>query len=85
MKWYGGWKLWWPYNARVIYFSFILLDETINTFLTKYIQLSYLPCIKYFGLPVSVSCPVDGNVIEEERLPLALVSKGNTSLLLSLK
>ena len=33
-------------------------------------QLSYLPCIKYVSLPVSVSCPVCTNVIDEECLPL---------------
>ena len=35
----------------------------INTFLKKSVQLSYLPCMKQFGLTVSVSCPVytDGN------------------------
>ena len=30
----------------------------INTFLTKQIELSCLPCIKYFDLPNSVSCSV---------------------------
>ena len=29
-----------------------------NTFLPKLIQLRYLPCVKPFGLPVSVGCPV---------------------------
>ena len=27
-----------------------------NTFLRKSIQLNYLPCVKFFGLPISVSC-----------------------------
>ena len=38
-------------------------------------QLSDLPCIKYFGLPISVSCPVYRNVNDEECLPLVSVSK----------
>ena len=29
-------------------------------------QLRYLPCIKYCGPPVSVSCPVYRNVSDEE-------------------
>ena len=33
----------------------------VNTFLTKYVQLCYLPCIKQFGLPVSVRRPVYTN------------------------
>ena len=32
-------------------------------------QLSYLPCTKHCGLPVSVSCPVDRNVNDDESLP----------------
>ena len=48
---------------------------------TKYFPLSYLPCIKCFGLPISVSCPVYGNVKDDESLPLVSVSKGCTSLL----
>ena len=52
-----------------------------NIFLPKSLQLSYLPCIKYIGLPVSVSCPVYRNVNDEESLPLVSVSKGCTSLL----
>ena len=35
---------------------FILI---FNAFLTKYMYLSYLPCIKKFGLPPSVSQPVN--------------------------
>ena len=38
----------------------------VNTFLTKRIQLSYLPWIKYFGLPVSVTWPVYRNVKDED-------------------
>ena len=45
------------------------------THLVRPDQLSYLPWIKYFGLPVSVSCPVYGNVDDEESLPLVSVSK----------
>ena len=41
----------------------------VNTFLTKQNQMSYLPCIKYSGLPISVSCPVHRNVNDEECLP----------------
>ena len=44
-------------------------------------QLSDLPCIKYFGLPVSVSCPICRNVNDEQCLPLVSVSQGCTSLL----
>ena len=44
-------------------------------------QLRYLPCIKYFGLPVSVTFPVNRNVNDEECLPLVSVSKGCASLL----
>ena len=33
----------------------------LNTFLMNQIQLRYLPPIKQFGLPVSVSCPVCTN------------------------
>ena len=40
----------------------------LNIFLTKSIQLSYLPCIKCFRLPVSVSCPVYRNVNDEQCL-----------------
>ena len=40
--------------------------HTINTFLTKYIQLSYLQWIKYFGLPISVTCPVYRLVKDED-------------------
>ena len=52
----------------------------INAFLAKYAYPIYLPCIKKFGLPSSVSCPVDRNVNDEECLPLASVSKGRGSL-----
>ena len=34
-----------------------------------------LPYIKYFGLPTSGTCPVYGNVNDEENLPLVSVSK----------
>ena len=47
----------------------------------KQIQLIYLPCNEYFGLPVSVTFPVNRNVNDEECLPLVSVSKGFTSLL----
>ena len=44
------------------------------------------PCIKYFGLPISASCPVYRNVNGQEYLLLASVSIGGcTSLFLSLK
>ena len=59
----------------------LCFTRDVNTFLTKYVQLSYLPSIKYFGLPVSVSCPVYSKVNGEESLPLVSVSKGCTSLL----
>ena len=38
----------------------------VNTVLTEYTQLSYPPCIKYFGLPVSVTWPVYSNFNDEE-------------------
>ena len=41
----------------------------------RHIQPTYLPCIQYFGLPISVSCPVYRNVNDEECLPLVSVSK----------
>ena len=44
----------------------LCFTRDVNTFLTKYLQLSYLPSIKYFGLPVSVSCPVYSKVDGEE-------------------
>ena len=53
----------------------------LNTFLMTLIQLVYLPGIMYFGLPVSVSCPVNRNVNDEECLPLVSASRGCTSLL----
>ena len=52
----------------------------VNTFLTKQIQLSYLPCIKVVGVPVSVSSPVERNVNDQECLPLVSVLKGCTTL-----
>ena len=52
-----------------------------NTFLTRPIQLSYRPCLQYFGLPVSVTFPVYRNVNDEKRLSLFSVSKGCASLL----
>ena len=33
----------------------VSFSHLFHTFPTKSVQLSYLPCIKYFGLPVSVS------------------------------
>ena len=53
--------------------------------MTRSIQLSYLPCIKYFGPPVSVSCPVYRNINDEECLPLVSVSKGMCILSLELR
>ena len=47
------------------------------TFLSKSVQLSHLPCIKYFGLPVYVSYPVDRNISDKEGLPVVSVSKGS--------
>ena len=44
--------------------SIIVLDLTL--ILTKYTPLSYFPFIKYFGLPISNSCPVYRNVNDEE-------------------
>ena len=32
----------------------------------NFCELSYLPCIKYCGLPVSVNCSVYRNVNDEE-------------------
>ena len=58
-----------------------LQNDSINTFLAKYIQQSHFSRIKYFDLPNSVSCPVNRNAIDEECLPLASVSKGCASLL----
>ena len=52
-----------------------------NTFLTKQIQLSHLPCLEYFGLSVSVTFPVYRNVNDEKCLSLLSVSKGCASLL----
>ena len=43
--------------------------------------LSYLLCINKCGLPPSSSCPVNGNVNDEQCLPLVSVSKGCTSVL----
>ena len=39
------------------------------------VGLSYLPRIKYFGLPVSFSFLAYGNVNKEECLPLVSVSR----------
>ena len=52
----------------------------VNTFLTKSLQLSYLPCTKYFALLISVSCPVYRNATTKS-LPLVSDSKGCASLL----
>ena len=52
----------------------------LNTLLSKQIHLSYLLCIMYLGLPLSVSCPVERNV-DEESLCLVSVSKGFAYLL----
>ena len=38
----------------------------MNSFLTKSVQLSYLPPVKYFDLSVSVTWPVYRNVNDEE-------------------
>ena len=48
-------------------------------------NLSYLPSINKFGLPPSVSCPVNRNVNEEECLLLGISLKGYTSLFWSLE
>ena len=56
-------------------------SHSFETFLKKKIQLSYLPCIMWFDLPVSVSCPVYRNVNDEESLSLVSISNGSTSLL----
>ena len=53
----------------------------VNPFLTKCVQLNYLPCNMSVGLTNSVSCPVDRIVNDEESLPLVSVSTGFTSLL----
>ena len=57
------------------------VTDTVNTSLTKWTKLGYLPCIKYFGLPIAVICPVNRNINEEECFLLVSVSKGCTSLL----
>ena len=44
--------------------------------MAKQIQLSYLPCVKYSAKLISISCRVDGNVNDEERLPLMSIFKG---------
>ena len=44
---------------------------SVNTLLKNSVQVSDLPCIRYFGLPVSVSCPMDRNVNDEDCLPFA--------------
>ena len=44
--------------------------ENCNTFMTKSVYLSYLPCINKFGLPPSASCLVDRNVNDKECLNL---------------
>ena len=53
--------------------------SVVNTFLTEQIQLSYLPCIKYFGQPISVSFPIERNVHDEECVSLVSVFNGCTS------
>ena len=63
----------------------ILIGFCVNTFLTKYMYLSYLPCIRKFGLPYYVSCPVIRNVNDEKYFPLVSVSKQYTSLFGSLE
>ena len=40
--------------------------DLLNTFLTKSIQPSCLPRIKYFGLPIPVTWPVYRNVNDAE-------------------
>ena len=56
-------------------------STSFSTFLTKCIQLTYLPCIKYFGLPISISFPAYRKVSNEEHLSFVSVSKGCASLL----
>ena len=43
-----------------------LFSVLFNFFSDEVNSLSYLTCIKYFGLPISVSCPVDRSVYDEE-------------------
>ena len=66
-------------------YVWVFLCPFISTFLTKYIQLSYLPSIKWFDLPASVSCPAYRKVNGKECLPLVSVSKGCTTLFINLK
>ena len=47
----------------------------VNTFLKGSIQLSYLPYINYFGLPISTNSPVYRNIDDEECLSLVSVLK----------
>ena len=56
-------------------------SPTLNLLYMWALILNYLPCIKCFGLPISVSFPVYRNVSEDECLPLAAVSKGCASVL----
>ena len=61
--------------------TFHVSSTLVGLFLSV-IQPSYLPCIKYFDRPVSVSCPVYRNVNDEECLSVVSVSNGCASLLL---
>ena len=52
------------------------MAEPLTSFLTKAVELSYLPSTKYFGLLNSVSCPFDRTTNDEECLAMLSVSKG---------
>ena len=57
----------------------------VNTFVTKSMYLSYLPCVRKLDLPHSASCSVSRNVNDGECLPLGSVCKGYTYLFRSLE
>ena len=68
------------YHHHHCFCSFRVKDSNRpDTFLTRSNQLNNLPCIKYVGLAISVSCSVYRNVNDEESLPLVSVSKARAS------
>ena len=42
----------------------------------KSVQRSYLVCINYFSMPISISCPVSGKVNDEDVYSFGISLKG---------
>ena len=68
------------WRSQCIWITFYVSTSLVCHLLTKAMYLSYVSCIKKFGLPPSASCPANRNVNDEECLPLVSVWKRCTSL-----